>query len=260
MRKIGASILILILATSLVLAINLGDYNTNAREARNEIREQLQTRNASSNITLGTELAQRIRAHLQNCEEKENRTERIECRLKIKQIATRKIVQAWKEQNKDETPEACRNLNTNRKEECRKLHKAINNCFEKEGREKDRCFKKVAGFINSNLNDERSNKSEKGRIYIVSLLEELQQKIEDKVESGRINDTTGADLISQITDIKESILNGDSREIIQPKIIAFKQAYRLAIGGIQDDNSENEENNSTEIENNETNQGSNETQ
>ncbi|MBS3066579.1 hypothetical protein J4205_02030 [Candidatus Pacearchaeota archaeon] len=247
MRKIGVSILILILATSLVLAINLGDYNTNAREAGNEIREQLQARNMSSNVTLGTELAQRIRAHLQDCEEKENRTERIECRLKIKQIATRKIVQAWKEQNKDETPEACRNLNTNRKEECRKLHRAINNCFEKEGREKDRCFKRVAGFINSNLNDERSNKSEKGRIYIVSLLEELQQKIEDKVESGRINDATGADLISQITDIKESVLNGDSREIIQPKIQKFKLDYRNTMVENQNNNSGNnqtEENNS----------------
>jgi len=247
MRKIGVSILILILATSLVLAINLGDYNTNAREAGNEIREQLQARNMSSNVTLGTELAQRIRAHLQDCEEKENRTERIECRLKIKQIATRKIVQAWKEQNKDETPEACRNLNTNRKEECRKLHRAINNCFEKEGREKDRCFKRVAGFINSNLNDERSNKSEKGRIYIVSLLEELQQKIEDKVESGRINDVTGADLISQITDIKESVLNGDSREIIQPKIQKFKLDYRNTMVENQNNNSGNnqtEENNS----------------
>ena len=247
MRKIGVSILILILATSLVLAINLGDYNTNAREAGNEIREQLQARNMSSNVTLGTELAQRIRAHLQDCEEKENRTERIECRLKIKRIATRKIVQAWKEQNKDETPEACRNLNTNRKEECRKLHRAINNCFEKEGREKDRCFKRVAGFINSNLNDERSNKSEKGRIYIVSLLEELQQKIEDKVESGRINDATGADLISQITDIKESVLNGDSREIIQPKIQKFKLDYRNTMVENQNNNSGNnqtEENNS----------------
>ena len=247
MRKIGVSILILILATSLVLAINLGDYNTNAGEVGNEIREQLQARNMSSNVTLGTELAQRIRAHLQDCEEKENRTERIECRLKIKQIATRKIVQAWKEQNKDETPEACRNLNTNRKEECRKLHRAINNCFEKEGREKDRCFKRVAGFINSNLNDERSNKSEKGRIYIVSLLEELQQKIEDKVESGRINDATGADLISQITDIKESVLNGDSREIIQPKIQKFKLDYRNTMVENQNNNSGNnqtEENNS----------------
>ena len=81
----------------------------------------------------------------------------------------------------------------------------------------------------------------------MSLLEELQQKIEDKVESGRINDATGADLISQITDIKESVLNGDSREIIQPKIQKFKLDYRNTMVENQNNNSGNnqtEENNS----------------
>ena len=63
----------------------------------------------------------------------------------------------------------------------------------------------------------------------------------------RINDATGADLISQITDIKESVLNGDSREIIQPKIQKFKLDYRNTMVENQNNNSGNnqtEENNS----------------
>ncbi|MEM3074799.1 MAG: hypothetical protein QW727_02560 [Candidatus Pacearchaeota archaeon] len=208
--------------------------------ARIEVREQ-QFRDSSRNRTglevaldasqNRSERARQVLTQLIACESLTNRTERIECRLRIRD----------KENYKNETervlteeakiPEACRRLNTENKTLCKQLHRASNICYDLEGRQKNKCFKRVIGFINSNLNDEpsRVERAEKGRKYIILLLYDLQEKIEKKVSDGEISENTGANLISQITEIKENILNNEPRRVIQPKIQAFRQSFREAI-------------------------------
>ncbi len=173
--------------------------------------------NASENRS---ERAKQVLAQLLACEGVENRTERIECKLKIRD----------KEEYEEETervPEACKKLQN--KEDCKKLHKAVRLCYELEGRAKDKCFKRVAGFINSNLNEERSDRAGKARKYIIFLLYDLQEKIEKSVEEEKLNETIGANLIEQITSLKEDILTNKTRQEIKPKIIEFKKSFKEAI-------------------------------
>jgi len=167
--------------------------------------------NTSASAPTSTSTSQKI-----NCEISSRREERVKCRL-------------LNEDNLNETdpnarfPEACRGLID--KEGCRSLYISVQECYDLSGRSKDKCFKRMAGFTNANLNEERSDKVGKAREYIVFLLYDLQEIIEEKIESGGIDLDTAASLVNQIIDIKEDILSGESRKVIGPKMIIFKQKY-----------------------------------
>ncbi len=152
------------------------------------------------------------------CEDKESRKERIKCRLQyIKNHKEDFIVPG------EGFPEACKNVEN--KGLCVQLHQLSRKCYEKQGKEKNKCFKRIAGFARAKLKDEKSaNRSELSRNYVVILLYSLQEKIEKSIENEKIDVNKGTDVINKIVEIKEAILSGKSKEEVRPK---FKELNML---------------------------------
>jgi hypothetical protein len=112
-------------------------------------------------------------------------------------------------------PEACRELG--RKDVCVKLYRKGQQCYEFDGAKKNKCFKRLAGFIRANLADEDFNdRKMKARDYLVLLLYDIQEKIEKAVENGRVDEDLGGEIIDLIVEIKEAILNEEGRDVVKP--------------------------------------------
>ena len=71
--------------------------------------------------------------------------------------------------------------------------------------------------MRANLKDENpSGRNNKSRDYVVLLLYDIQEKIEHAVENERIDSEKGAEVIDKIVEIKEAILNGESKHVVKP--------------------------------------------
>ena len=71
--------------------------------------------------------------------------------------------------------------------------------------------------MRANLKDENpSGRNNKARDYVVLLLYDIQEKIEHAVENERIDSEKGAEVIDKIVEIKEAILNGESKQVVKP--------------------------------------------
>lgn len=143
------------------------------------------------------------------CENKTDKKERIKCRLQYIKDHKEEFVVPGKG-----IPEACRSL-TN-KAQCIQLHQLSSKCFEQNGKDKNKCFKKLAGFARAKLKDELANKSELSRKYVVLLLYDLQEKLEKAIENEKIDVDKGTEAINKIVEIKEAILAGKSKNEIKP--------------------------------------------
>jgi len=138
------------------------------------------------------------------CEDANNRIERISCRL------------SWARQHNSDyespsgtVPEACRGLGN--RALCQNLHDNVRECYDLNGRDKNRCFKRISGFVKGNLADEETDRPMKAKKYVVVLLSDLQEKIESAVEKGRIDEDKGAELIEKIVEIKQFILDDGNK-------------------------------------------------
>ncbi len=119
--------------------------------------------------------------------------------------------------SKDSVPEACRNLENNEREGCRIIYKKVGQCYDKDGKGKNKCFKRVANFANAKLKDEKPGvRDGKAREYVVLLLHDIQGKIEQAIEDGRVESGKGAEVIDTIVVIKELILKGEKKEVVKP--------------------------------------------
>lgn len=144
------------------------------------------------------------------CEDVKVRKERIKCRLR------------YIRNNKEEfispigvIPESCRGIVN--KEVCRQLYEKSQQCYEKHGLEKNKCFKRIAGFARAKLKDENpANRNNLSRTYVILLLYNLQEKIEKGIEDDRIDVDKGTEAIDKIVEIKEAILNGKAKNDIKP--------------------------------------------
>ena len=147
-----------------------------------------------------------------DCEDSDDRRSRIKCRLDY----IRKNKKEF-ESSSRVLPEACRKIGD--KEGCEKLYLKSEICYEKSGRSKNKCFKRLANFANAKLKDENpSGRSQKARDYVVLLLYDIQEKIEYSVEEGRVDSEKGSSAIEKIVEIKELILNGESKNVVRPLI------------------------------------------
>ena len=159
------------------------------------------------------------------CESKITVAERIKCRFNNKEILN---------QGRDYLPEAveeaCRGHA--RAEECKQLYRQSKECYEIDSaREKKRCFLEKSG-VNINAGGTfRAAPDDSKRNYVVLLLYELQERIENMETVGTITSDEATDLVTQIVEIKKLIIEGKPRSEIIPKIQEFKQAYRTIVGG-----------------------------
>ena len=67
------------------------------------------------------------------------------------------------------------------------------------------------------------------RNYLILLLYEIQERIEEKHENGEISTNDAAKLIDTIIEIKRDILFGEPQSIIKSKIKNFKTQYFIKI-------------------------------
>ncbi len=157
------------------------------------------------------------------CEDVSNLKERIKCRMENK--AT--ISQTYS------VEEACRGRNgTINEEKCSNLYKRLkeNKCYEIENAvAKKKCFLIQSGININQGGTFRAAPNEEKRSYVVTLLYELQEKIEKLQEEGKITMDESADLISQIVTLKQAILDGRPRSEIVPKLQEFRLSYNQAI-------------------------------
>jgi hypothetical protein len=157
------------------------------------------------------------------CDSLKDREERIKCRL----IKAREYKQEKREADYESTelPESCMRLaektgnKVTTKEECRRLYNSLQPCYSMSGIEKPRCFREKAGLSGAAL---KSGEPEKVRHYIVALLYDIQERIEEQNEKGTITDDKAAEIIDLILEIKENLMNGETREIIKPKMQQLK--------------------------------------
>jgi ribosome-binding protein aMBF1 (putative translation factor) len=153
-----------------------------------------------------------------NCDEPENRRERIRCRLKEHREG--KLNESY-----DDVPEACRGVGS--EQSCRVLYRNLQKCYDMEGRLKDHCFKRVIGFAKANLKDENpGERREKARDYVIALLYDLQERIEEANENGNVSDEDASAIIDLIVEIKQDILNGVTKNELKPKFQDLKSMIR----------------------------------
>jgi hypothetical protein len=199
----------------------------------------------------------RARQHgidVSECEEFDNRTERIKCRLRIaresKVAGETSDDGDYDDQYGDRIPEACLRLKDAAeendkhltKDHCKRLYRNVNKCYELPGRAKDQCFKRIIGFARAHINDEDDDKPRKSRQYVVVLLYELQERIEHVNEEGKISDEDSAEIIDLIVEIKEDILNGEGKEVVKPKL----KELRVKIKAVRPSGEDGEDANETE--------------
>jgi hypothetical protein len=151
-----------------------------------------------------------------NCEESDIRRERIKCR-----IANRgNFVEP-----EGTLPEACRGVND--RQGCQGLYRSVRVCYGiDDGREKNRCFMRAAGFDKIRVGDETTDRAPKARRYLIALLYDLEERIEYANEEGRLSDDEAAMLIDKVIEIKQNILNDVGKEEIRKEMRELRGIWR----------------------------------
>ena len=135
-----------------------------------------------------------------DCESKENMRDRVHCRL-VNQVEGKGIHESCK---------AASDVNA-----CARFYEDAGVCYNQIGISKDNCFKRKAK--NSN------------RQYVVLLLYDLEERVEDAYNLGNIKDDAAADLVNKIIEIKKAIISGQSRETIKSMMKELKDNWRKEI-------------------------------
>ena len=171
------------------------------------------------------------------CADRENLRDRIKCRLDNRQDVdpynARARARAAAAGNSDRAisiPEACRNLGVDNKERCRTFYTKVRHCYDLAASEKDRCFRSQTG-----IDKLREASQEKVRDYLVSLLYELQERIEKLSENDRIDSDDAAEAIALIVEIKEDLLTGEGKETVKPMLQDLREKIREMRSGASSD-------------------------
>ncbi len=146
-----------------------------------------------------------------NCETRSTLSDRVQCRLENKNNL----------EATNYAEEACRNHN--KEKECVELYKVSEVCYELTGIEKHRCFISRSG-IDENRNLSASTQDSK-RNYVILLLYDLQEKIEDRQANGQMSTEKATELVSKIIEIKRDILTNKPKSEIRTKMQELKSLY-----------------------------------
>lgn len=122
-----------------------------------------------------------------------------------------------------QVPEACRTLKN--PTACIALYKKVqdNKCYDLKGKEKDKCFKDVVG-IKKKLAEE-NDKANKARQYLILLLYDLEERVENAVADQKILPAAGAKIITLIIEAKQLILDNKPKSEIVSKLNELKEEW-----------------------------------
>ena len=153
-----------------------------------------------------------------DCDSLSQLKERIECRLINNKEGIKEQVDYEKQ-----IPEACRTLKN--PTACIALYKRVqdNKCYELNGIEKDKCFKNVVG-IKKKLSEE-NDRANKARQYLILLLYDLEERLEDAVEKDKLVPDSGANVIVLIVEAKQLILDNKPKSEIVSKLNEIKEEW-----------------------------------
>lgn len=131
-----------------------------------------------------------------DCEAFDSLRERIQCRLENGQA-------------EETTPEPCRVVT--KQEQCTSYYRTAVSCYEKSGTAKDQCLKQKAGFVKKSVREQLKGNDNKWpvELYVVGLLYDLEEKIEDAVDDEKLSAAEGAKVIEEIVEVKILVLNGE---------------------------------------------------
>ncbi|MBI5803710.1 hypothetical protein HY450_00535 [Candidatus Pacearchaeota archaeon] len=223
-NKIFLSFIFLVLLSTGVVAAGAGEGSSADTQTNSETNVDDGASQRETNVDDGA--SQRI-----NCETRETLRERVKCRIENKGR-----LEITEEAN---VPEACRRLEQTEavgrlgKERCKALYANVRGCYalprvSSEGG-RDACFRRVAGLGTAVVSGNADKTAL--RQYVVTLLYEIEERIEAKQETGDITSEQAAEVIGMIVEIKEKIMNGDSRDEIRPMI----QELKIKIKGLDNE-------------------------
>lgn len=131
-----------------------------------------------------------------DCESFDSLRERIQCRLENGQA-------------EETVPEPCRVVA--KQEQCTAYYRTAVSCYEKQGMAKDKCLKQKAGFVKKSVREQLKGNENKWpvELYVVALLYDLEEKIEDAVDDKKLSAADGAKIIEDIVEVKILVLNGE---------------------------------------------------
>lgn len=220
-------IFLLLLGNVFAAGSSAGEVSQDSTTATTQ-EETLPSTKAPQRKAISPEERMKIR---EACDAKTARLGRIKCRLQYMRDHKEEFV------SKDNIPEVCRKLTD--KEKCRSLYEKSHKCYEQRGIEKNKCFKRIAGFARAKLKDENpSDRSRLSRDYVVLLLYDLQERLEKAIENEKIDVDKGSSAVDKITEIKEAILAGKSKAEIKPLFQELREMLKDLKGEM--DNAENE--------------------
>ena len=92
---------------------------------------------------------------------------------------------------------------------------------------------RVAG-ISTRLADENEDRAKKARNYIITILYNREEDLENRNEAGEISDELTADGSAKIVEIKRMILEGKTREEIMPAFLELKRWWHQNISQLRE--------------------------
>jgi len=231
MKKVIQVLLIAVLAVSISPSFVLSQVSVDAEVSATQASANARARSTDEAITARAK-----------CNQAEIRRERIKCRLE-------KRIEERESSDTTTLPEACRRLaqaNTDRKitrAACLRLFNSVRPCYFETGREKLMCLRRASGLSEEGPLPRQADETPI-RNYLVSLLEDLEERLEYAVEQDNLSAEQAAPLIEQIVEIKEDILNGETREVLRPKLRQLKadiQALKVELRSQQPTDTEAED-------------------
>lgn len=185
------------------------------------VPEKIENRNFKTD-KIGNKSIEEKKAVREACENSEDRKERIKCRLQYIKDNKEDFEAPY-----NKIPETCRNLtNFENRGKCVSFYQKSQACYEKNGIDKNKCFKILANFAKANIKDEKNERNQKARDYALLLLYDMQQKIELAVKNDKIGAEEGSKVIEKIVEIKEDILSGKTKREISPKFLELKSLIK----------------------------------
>ena len=142
-----------------------------------------------------------------DCDSLGGQRERIQCRLE-------------KGVSKGYNYEACTEIGSS----CNQFYASIQICYEKSGTTKDQCFREKSGLSEKDLS---TQSEEEIRLYMVALLHNLQEIIEEDYDNGEITSGNAASLISDIVQTKKFLLSNEPKSQISIGINRIKSRWEL---------------------------------
>ena len=141
----------------------------------------------------------------------------------------------------DNVPEACRLQNETKKGRCVAFYATIRTCYKLPAKAKDACFRWASGLVKKFSEETQEGRKEKARDYMITLLYDLEERVEKTQEKGKIDADEAASLVDKIVEIKKAILEGKTKAEIKSMLRELKdmwRSYKEKIDSVKDDEDE----------------------